>query len=61
MGDLKVGEIYASTTIAQELGVSNNPIREAFLALVDLGLVEPVRNRGFRVVEFDEASRRKII
>lgn len=61
MGDFKAGEIYSSTAIAQELGVSNSPIREALLSLVDLGLMEAVRNRGFRVVEFDEASRRKII
>lgn len=61
VGEFKPGEIYSSTTIAQELGVSSSPVREALLALVDLGLMEPVRNRGFRVADVSEATRNEIV
>lgn len=61
VGDFKPGEIYSAATIAQELGVSNSPVREALLSLVDMGLMEPVRNRGFRVVEVSEVARNQII
>lgn len=61
VGQFKPGEIYSSTIIAQELGVSSSPVREALLSLVDLGLMESVRNRGFRVVEVSEATRNEVV
>jgi DNA-binding GntR family transcriptional regulator len=61
VGQFKPGEIYSSTNIAQELGVSSSPVREALLALVDLGLMESVRNRGFRVVDVSETTRNEIV
>lgn len=61
VGEFKPGEIYSSTIIAQELGVSSSPVREALLALVDLGLMEPVRNRGFRVIDLSETNRHEIV
>jgi len=53
-GELKAGEIYSATVLAQRLGVSPTPVREAMLDLANGGLVEPVRNRGFRVLAPDE-------
>jgi DNA-binding GntR family transcriptional regulator len=49
-GAITAGEIYSVPTLAEELGVSATPVREAMLDLVGEGLVTPVRNRGYRVV-----------
>jgi DNA-binding GntR family transcriptional regulator len=49
-GDLAAGEIYSAASLAERLGVSATPVREAMLDLAAVGLVEAVRNRGFRVV-----------
>ena len=49
-GRISDGVIYSSKALAAELGVSNGPIREAMLALVDDGLMEAVPNKGFRTV-----------
>jgi DNA-binding GntR family transcriptional regulator len=53
-GELEAGEIHSATTIAERLGVSPTPVREAMLDLANGGLVEPVRNRGFRILTPDE-------
>jgi DNA-binding GntR family transcriptional regulator len=53
-GELAPGEIYSATVLAERLGVSPTPVREAMLDLASAGLVEPVRNRGFRVLTADE-------
>lgn len=53
-GELRPGEIHSATALAQRLGVSPTPVREAMLDLANGGLVEPVRNRGFRVLTPDE-------
>jgi DNA-binding GntR family transcriptional regulator len=49
-GRITDGVVYSSKALAAELGVSNGPIREAMLALVDDGLMEAVPNKGFRAV-----------
>ena len=49
-GAITRGEIYSVPTLAEELGVSATPVREAMLDLVGEGLVVAVRNRGYRVV-----------
>ncbi len=59
-GDMLPGEIYSASALAQRLGVSNSPVREAMLKLVNEGLMEPVRNRGFRVVPIAEHDLRDI-
>jgi DNA-binding GntR family transcriptional regulator len=59
-GDLAPGEIYSAAALAAELGVSNSPIREAMLTLVNQGLMEAVRNRGFRVVPLSDKERQNI-
>ena len=48
-GEIAAGQIYSAPTLAEELGVSATPVREAMLDLASEGLVEAVRNTGFRV------------
>ncbi len=55
-GRIADGVIYSSKALAAELGVSNGPIREAMLALVDDGLMEAVPNKGFRAVPLTPAD-----
>jgi DNA-binding GntR family transcriptional regulator len=43
-------ETYSVYQLAELLGVSRSPVREAMLKLAEAGLVEISRNRGFRVV-----------
>ncbi|WP_335940981.1 GntR family transcriptional regulator [Streptomyces sp. PTD5-9] len=53
-GDLQPGVIYSAPTLAAEYGVSATPVREAMLDLAREGLVEAVRNKGFRVTELSD-------
>jgi DNA-binding GntR family transcriptional regulator len=60
-GELGAGQIYSAQALAERLGVSATPVREALLDLANSGLVEPLRNRGFRVLtvadrDLDEIS-----
>jgi DNA-binding GntR family transcriptional regulator len=55
-GELRPGVIYSVPLIASQVGVSATPVREAMLDLVKEGLVEPVRNKGFRVTELSETD-----
>ncbi len=55
-GELEPGEIYSAPALAGRLGVSATPVREAMLDLAKDGLVEPVRNRGFRIVIVDDEA-----
>lgn len=53
-GELRPGNVYSAPGLAAELGVSATPVREAMLDLAREGLVEPVRNKGFRITEVSE-------
>lgn len=55
-GELVPGEVYSATTLSASLGVSQTPVREALLDLANDGLVEPVRNRGFRILTIADAD-----
>jgi DNA-binding GntR family transcriptional regulator len=55
-GILRPGVVYSAPTIAAQLGMSATPVREAVLDLVKEGLVETVRNKGFRVVELADSE-----
>jgi DNA-binding GntR family transcriptional regulator len=60
-GQVVPGVVYSAAALAAELGVSNSPVREAMLALVDEGLMEVVPNRGYRPVTLSAADTAEII
>ena len=60
-GQFVPGVVYSAAALAAELGVSNSPVREAMLALVDEGLMEVVPNRGYRPVTLSAADTAEII
>jgi DNA-binding GntR family transcriptional regulator len=55
-GILRPGVVYSAPAMGAQLGMSATPVREAMLDLVKEGLVETVRNKGFRVVELADAE-----
>ena len=59
-GRIADGVVYSAKALAAELGVSNGPIREAMLALVNDGLMEAVPNKGFRTVPLTPADLAEI-
>ena len=50
-GEMRPGVVYSAPVLAAQFGVSATPVREAMLDLAKEGLVEAVRNKGFRVTE----------
>jgi DNA-binding GntR family transcriptional regulator len=52
-GRLKPGEWLRQERLAQELGVSQMPVREALKELTAEGLIEHLPYRGVRVIEFN--------
>ena len=65
-GQMKPGRLYSAPTLAVQLGVSATPVREAMSELAAQGMVEVVRNRGFRVrelsdVELDEITQLRLL
>ena len=49
-GALSPDQLVSIQRLADQLGVSRTPVREALLQLVRQGIMQPVSNRGFRVV-----------
>jgi DNA-binding GntR family transcriptional regulator len=54
-GDLKPGEMLRDQALADSLGVSRTPVREALRRLEDEGFVETARNRWTRVALLNPA------
>lgn len=55
-GRMRPGVVYSAPRLATEFGVSATPVREAMLDLVTEGLVDTVRNKGFRVTDLDDST-----
>lgn len=53
-GEMSAGVVYSVPSLAEQFGISATPVREAMLELNRDGLVEPVRNKGFRVTEVND-------
>jgi DNA-binding GntR family transcriptional regulator len=53
-GQMRPGVLYSVPTLAERFGVSATPVREAMLDLANEGLVDSVRNKGFRVTELSD-------
>lgn len=52
-GDLEPGEQLNERELADQLGISRTPLREALIGLEYEGLVEARQSRGFRVASLD--------
>lgn len=59
-GQRAPGVMYSVPNLAESLGISTTPVREALLELTRSGLVEPLRNRGFKVVAPTAAELRNL-
>jgi DNA-binding GntR family transcriptional regulator len=57
---LKPNELYSESSLAQKLGVSRTPVREALISLVSQGFVNTVRSRGFRINVWDKKKVQEI-
>src|ERR1700677_3239571 len=60
-GRLKPGERLIEGRLADELGVSRNPVREAIRALASEGLIEVTARRGAAVATMTEQESRETI
>jgi len=52
--ELEPGERLKESTLAEELGISKTPIREALTRLQHEGLVETIRFKGASVAQIDD-------
>lgn len=59
-GKIARGQFFSETTLAESMGVSRTPVREALLDLFREGIVEIIPKRGFRLAELDEAAINEI-
>jgi DNA-binding GntR family transcriptional regulator len=60
LGRFRPGERIGQAQVAQQLGVSQAPVREALAALEREGLVERTANQGASVIEIDPDDAREI-
>jgi DNA-binding GntR family transcriptional regulator len=60
-GQLEPGERLFEDRLAEQLGVSRNPVREAIRALEGTGLVEVLPRRGAYVSRLDPEQARKLL
>jgi DNA-binding GntR family transcriptional regulator len=61
IGDLQPGERLVEDRLAEQLGVSRNPVREAIRALEGTGLVEVVPRRGAYVSQLDPLQASQLL
>lgn len=59
-GNLKAGEELLQEELAEMLGVSRMPVREALQTLVQEGFVERLPNRHMRVIALDQNQIREV-
>ncbi|MFD4249243.1 MULTISPECIES: GntR family transcriptional regulator [Amycolatopsis] len=50
-GELVAGSLYSVHDLAERLGVSRTPVREALIQLAERGMVRFERNRGVRILQ----------
>lgn len=50
-GTIEPGTVFSVPSLSRALGMSTTPVREALLQLASDDLLQPIRNRGFRVVD----------
>lgn len=60
-GTMEPGTVYSAPALAQMLGVSATPVREAMIDLCKEGQVEAIRNRGYRVVPISDEDLDEIV
>jgi DNA-binding GntR family transcriptional regulator len=59
-GRLKPGSLHSAASLAEQLGVSRTPVREALLQLARDGAVRFERNRGARILQTSQRDLREI-
>ena len=55
-GKIPRGQFFSESTLAESLGVSRTPVREALLNLYRDGVVEIVPKRGYRLIDLDDEA-----
>lgn len=56
VGELEEGDVVSAPTLGAQLGVSATPVREAMMDLAREGMVETMKNKGFRVTALSDAE-----
>ena len=59
-GRLRSSEVYSEKVLADELGISKTPVREALLELSAQGLVQFLPRRGVRVTHFSKKDAQEV-
>lgn len=54
------GELYSEGELAESLGISRTPVREALIELSREGLIEIVRQRGFRLRQLGPVEQNEV-
>jgi DNA-binding GntR family transcriptional regulator len=59
-GELVAGRLYSVQDLAEVLGVSRTPVREALIRLASKGMVRFERNRGVRILQSTPADLEEV-
>ncbi|MGV9796760.1 GntR family transcriptional regulator [Mycobacterium sp. NPDC003449] len=59
-GRIRADDVLVERRIAEQLGVSKTPVREAFIQLDNSGLITTTRNRGVRVRDMTRTDARHV-